>query len=242
MTRSVLFGLAMLIWPAALWAAPVQLPCKIPGNADFSMTNEQHGWARDGKPFTVTVTQRFHFQREAAGNRLTLGIISATSDLADAAARKRLDTAFGPNRQEPIEVWLDETGQIVRVDDLARHWQAYLGQIEQVARDMEAAGQSSARGRATLAILRDADEATRIGLVAGSVGPLLRYCGQSADGVAADGQLRVTAEKDTAQLRETASYEIDLATGLAHRIERRVTIKAQPDKPELLRWRFDRLP
>ncbi len=72
-------------------------------------------------------------------------------------------TAYGSDVQQPLTLRLDDAGRIVGVDALDAHWKAYLGRLEQVIRDMESEGKPSARGRAALAALADADQATRIG-------------------------------------------------------------------------------
>ena len=239
--RHLLLALAILALPTTLPAAPVQLPCKLPAQGGWQMTNERHGWSRDGKPWTVTATQSVRIDRAVSGIRLTLGTISTTSDLTG-AARQRLIAAFGPNSQQPIILWLAEDGRIIAIEDLDRHWQANLAMVEQVARDTEAAGQSGARARAALAALGEADEPTRIGMIAASIGPFLHHCGQAVDADRSDGLIIVQADSDSPQLRENTIYRIDGATGLARDIARRVTVKAQPDKPQIDHWRFDPLP
>ena len=233
--------LSALILPSALQAAPVQLPCKIPARGDWQMTNERHGWSGDGKPWTVIATQSIHVDREADGIKLTLGIVSAKGDL-EGAAGKRLLAAFGPNVQQPITLWLAEDGRIKAVDDLDRHWKANLDLVEQIARDMEAAGQSGARARAALAALGQADEPTRIEMVAANVGPFLHHCGQQVEGDMADRLVVVRADVDGPQLSESTTYRIDGATGLARDIARRVTVKAQPARPQIDHWRFEPMP
>lgn len=240
--RHLFLGLSASFLSVALQAAPVQLPCKLPARGDWQMTNERSGWSRDGKPWTVTATQSIRVDRDASGIKLTLGLISATSDL-EGAARRRLIAAFGPNSQRAITIWLAEDGRIITVEDLDRHWKANLDIVEQVARDMEAASEAGApRARATLAALGQADEQTRISMVAAGVGPFLRFCGQQVEGDEVGNLVVVKADNDSPQLSESAIYRIDGVTGLAFDIARRVTVKAQPERPQVDRWRFAPVP
>ncbi len=245
--RHLLLGLSASLvsaslLPVALQAAPVQLPCKLPARGDWQMTNERSGWSRDGKPWTVTATQSIGVGRDASGIKLTLGIVSATSDL-QGAARRRLIAAFGPNGRQPITIWLAQDGRIITVENLDQHWKANLGIIEQVARDMEEAGEPGApRARAALAGLGQVDEQARIAMVAAGVGPFLRFCGQQVEGDEVGNLVVVKADNDGPQLRESATYRIDGVTGLAIDIARRIAVKAQPERPQVDRWRFVPVP
>lgn len=229
--------LLLLLAPVAARAGSLSLPCNIPARADLVMTDEQSGWSGEGRPWTVRVVQRLHFARDAGGTRLTLDPASATSDL-DAAGQQRLAAVYPPARP-PIVLRLDAAGGIIGMDDLATHWRAYVARMEQVAHDLEAAGKPSARARAALAAMAQVDEPTRIAMIASAAAPLLRHCGQTVSAVPRDGAAVISAQSDTAQLSETARYEVDALTGLTRSAELRTLVKAQPERPQVERWRFD---
>lgn len=235
-----LLALPLLAAPAGLHAQQaVDVPCRLPENATIRLTNEQRGWSADGKPWTVTLTQPLRFEPDLAGARLTLGPVTAGGTL-DADARRRMAGAFAPDGQAPRVLRLDRQGRITALEDLDSHWQAYLGRIERLADALEADGRSSERTRAMLAALRGTDETARLAILAGNAGPLLRHCGQTVERTQrADGMIVVEQQADRPELVETTRYLIDAHTGLARSIERRIIVKARPDRPQLEHWRFD---
>jgi hypothetical protein len=231
--------LAALLAPQPASAARIALPCEIPAPADFTLTHDQQGWSSDGKPWTVSLAQSVHVERDAQGFRLTIGPARATSNL-DEAGQHRLAAAYDARVQLPVTLRLDAEGRFIGVEALEDHWKAYVGRLEQVVRDLEREGKSGARGRAALAALADADETTRIGLIADDAGPLLQHCGQSVEAAtAAEGIVTIAQQKETAALNESTRFRVDALNGLTRSVEHHVVSKAQPDKPLIESWRFD---
>jgi hypothetical protein len=231
---------ALLLIPTGLRAETHTVPCRLPADAHLRFTFEQQGWGRDGAPWQISLTRALHLMRDGAGFSLTIDPASANGKL-DGEAQRRMAMTYAPEGQQAMTVRLDMQGRIVGVDALDDHWRAYMGRVERLIDTAGADGESTQRSRSFVAGLNAADETARIRLLAGDIaGPLLRMCGQTvAAQTASDGALDVAEIMDAAALREQALYRVDASSGLTRSIERRVTPKAQPDRPLLMRWRFD---
>jgi hypothetical protein len=224
-------------------ADTVLVPCALPREARFVLTIEQHGWTRGGAPSLVTLRRDLGFAVEGEGRLLTLGPARATSDLTG-PERDRFALAYRAGREQPARIHVDGAGRVVGIDDLAGHWQAYLDLLAQLADLADAQGEPSARTRAVLAALKDADLETRMAAVDGPVVPLLRLCGQAIAQEPGDsaGPLVVAERIAGAAVVEEDRYTIARETGLVTAIERRLTPVAQPDRPQVEYWRLEPAP
>jgi hypothetical protein len=105
---------------------------------------------------------------------------------------------------------------------------------------VEAQGEAAARARGYIAALGEADETLKLGALGGLIEPLLRHCGRSVDGDPAQSRrsvARFTETKEDDAVREETGWEIARASGLAQRIDRRLTPRAQPVRPQVEIWR-----
>lgn len=226
--------------PASARAESVRLPCALPVGQRFVFTLTQHGWTRAGAPSDVVLRRALRFEQDGAGVALLLGPAQATSNLGGAEQR-RLAAMYRPDLEREARLHLDAQGRVVALDDPETHWRAYLARLERLRALAQAEGEPTDRTSAMLAALARADDAAKLAATAGTVEPLLRFCGQAVDAMvdAAADIASVTESTASADVTQQAVYRIARASGLVLSIERRVAIRAQPDRPLAESWRLD---
>jgi hypothetical protein len=240
MSRPALALLAAALLAAPVMAGPVTLPCRLPAQGRFTLAIEEHGWTREGLATRVTIRRDLDIMAEGEGRLVRLGPPRATSNLTG-PARERFDMVFGRPDERPVHIHVDAAGRVGAIDDLDAHWRAYLDTLGSIAALAEKQDDGGARTRALIAGLARADPETRRAAIAGSVVPLLRLCGRSveAEPGAPDG-LWIVVERDGGEaVAGEARYHVAPDSGLVMAIDRRLTPRAQPDRPKLEYWRLE---
>lgn len=221
-------------------AAPVPvLPCAPPFDMPLRLVVRQSLWLADGQPRRVTIERRIVFRRDAADGIVldaTLAALAIEPD--DPAAGERLRAGMGDPGGPPLRILLDPLLRITGINDMSAEWQAYADRQRALREGLAAAGRSTARADAMLAALSTMAPEERRAVLAGFARPMLHHCGTvpPADAAMTAEGLRILAVGGAPDMRDSAEYRIDPATGLMRSLERVVTIVDAPLQPLKEHW------